>query len=122
MQKFDVTIHYRWAPEKATQKRTLTYSGQSLEQVARDTRAVYESMGATVYQVESMPSREVAEFTDYEIDGIDHRDYPDFVDAFICGATAVLYDGTMREATDAELDQLNDDGDLVHKLVYERLY
>jgi len=121
-QKFDVTIHYRWAPEKATQKRTLTYSGESLEQIARDTRAAYESMGAIVYQVESMPSRQVVEFTDYDIDGIDHSDYPDFCDAFICGATAVLANGDTREATDAELDQLNDDGDLVHKLVYERLY
>lgn len=64
----------------------------------------------------------VIEFTDFEIDGIDHGDYPKYCDAFICGASAVLSDGTIREATDAELDQLNDDGDLIHQLVYEQLF
>ena len=61
-------------------------------------------------------------FTDYEIDGIDHNDYPDFCDAYISSATAIEPDGTMREATDDELDKLNEDGDLIHQLVYERLY
>ena len=36
---------------------------------------------------------------------LDHRDYPDFVDAFIMDARV---DG--RQATDEELDQMNDDG------------
>ena len=59
----------------------------------------------------------VVEFTDYELDGIDTDDYPDFCDAFICGATALLEDGTMREATEEELDELNNDGDLVYEHV-----
>lgn len=64
----------------------------------------------------------VAKFTDYEIDGIDYADYPKFCDAFICGATAVLEDGSMREATDEELNMLNDDDDLVHDEVESYLY
>lgn len=61
-------------------------------------------------------------YTDYEIDGIDHADYPDFCDAFICSATAIEPDGSMREATDDELDKLNEDSDLVYSLVIEKLY
>jgi len=61
-------------------------------------------------------------FTDYEIDNIQHWDYPDFCDAFICSATAVLEDGSMREATEEELQRLNDNGDLVYSLVLKRIY
>lgn len=64
----------------------------------------------------------VINYTDYEIDGIDHSDYPDYVDAFICSATAILEDGSTREATDKELDVLNEDGDLIHQLVYDILF
>lgn len=39
-----------------------------------------------------------------EIDGIDMRDYPDFVDAFFSYAE----DHKGRELTDAEIDSLND--------------
>ncbi len=55
---------------------------------------------------------------DYRIDGIDHSDYPDFVDAFISWAT--WDDGT--ELTDDELDKINEDGALVHQLVWEHLF
>lgn len=54
---------------------------------------------------------------DVEINGIDYRDSPDFVDAFIASAT---YDG--REMTDDELDALNEDSSYVHEKVYEHLY
>lgn len=52
-----------------------------------------------------------------EIDGINHRDAPDFVDAFICSAT---YKG--REMTDSELDRLNEDSDYVYEAVQDHLY
>lgn len=65
---------------------------------------------------------EVVRFCDFEIDGICHGDAPKFVDAYICNANAELADGTYREATDEELEQLNQDGDLVSELVYARLY
>lgn len=54
---------------------------------------------------------------DVEIDGIDHRDAPDFVDAFICSA-----DYGDRPMTDDELDVLNEDSDYVYAQVCKRLY
>jgi hypothetical protein len=54
---------------------------------------------------------------DIEVDGIDHADYPDYVDAFISSCTI---DG--REATDAELDQLNEDSDFIYECVMDYLY
>ena len=55
--------------------------------------------------------------SDFEVDGIDHADYPDFCDAFI---NDCLVNG--RPATDAELDQLNEDSDLVYECVENVLY
>ena len=54
---------------------------------------------------------------DVEVEGINTRDYPDFVDAYIARAT---YKG--REMTDAELDRLNDDSDYVYQAVQNKLY
>jgi hypothetical protein len=59
---------------------------------------------------------------DIEVDGIDTRDYPDFCDAFIAHATIELEDGTFRDATDAELDELNEDSDFVYEQVESHLY
>ena len=59
---------------------------------------------------------------DIEVDGIDTRDYPDFCDAFIAHATIELEDGTFRDATDAELDELNEDSDFVYAAVENYLY
>ena len=56
-------------------------------------------------------------FTDVAFEGIDHRDYPDYCDAFIASAE---YDG--RELSDEELDELNDDSDLVYELLTDNLY
>lgn len=64
----------------------------------------------------------VVEFTDFELDGIHQWDRPKFCDAFISSASAILSNGSIREATDDELDKLNDDGDFVHQLVLDRLY
>ena len=52
-----------------------------------------------------------------EVDGIDHRDYPEYVDAFISSAD---YDGV--EMTDEQLDELNEDYELVSELVWEYLF
>jgi len=53
---------------------------------------------------------------DLEVDGIDHGDYPDYVDAFIS-------DGYMdgKELTDEQLEFLSDDRDLVDGLVQDRV-
>jgi hypothetical protein len=52
--------------------------------------------------------------TSVEMDGLDTKDYPDFCDAFI--ANAVL---ETRDATDAELDELNNDAEYVHQCALE---
>lgn len=56
---------------------------------------------------------------DVEMDGINGWDAPKFCDAFIANAA---WDDTGKELTDAEIDLLNDDGQLVHELTYAQLY
>ena len=51
------------------------------------------------------------------LDGLDHSDYPDYCDAFIDSAN---YDG--EEMTSDQLDQLNEDYELVSKLVWDNLH
>ena len=55
--------------------------------------------------------------SDVEVEGIDHKDAPDYVDAFIASAT---YDG--RDMTDEEIDMLNDDSDYVYEAVINQIY
>lgn len=52
-----------------------------------------------------------------EIEGIDHKDYPDYCDAYISTAT---YDG--REMTEEELEELNQDSCFVHQKVMESIF
>ena len=59
--------------------------------------------------------------SDLEVDGIDTKDYPDFCDAYISGAS-VYQNGEWREATSDELDELNEDSDLVYLCVTDYLY
>ena len=46
------------------------------------------------------------------IDGIDHKDYPDYCDAYIFSAD---YDGV--EMTEEQLEEINDDRDFVYEAV-----
>lgn len=55
--------------------------------------------------------------SDVEFDGIDYRDAPDFCDAYVVSAN---YDG--NEMTDEQLDELNDNGYLVHDLLMKKIY
>lgn len=55
--------------------------------------------------------------TDIEWDGIDHGDAPDYCDAFIVSAKI---DGA--DLTEAELDELNEDSQLVYELLMKHLY
>ena len=52
--------------------------------------------------------------TDVIVDGVDHKDYPDYCDAFLQSAKI---DG--REATEAELNGLEADGDLIYDILYD---
>lgn len=57
--------------------------------------------------------------TNIQIDGIDHKDYPDYVDAYISSAE---WSDTGEVLTDAELDELSEDSDWMYELVQEYLY
>jgi len=60
------------------------------------------------------------DFTKIEVvavNDVDWNDYPDFCDAFIAEA---FIDG--REATDEELDAINENGEFVYKAVLDYLY
>jgi len=59
---------------------------------------------------------------DLVVEGIDYSDYPDFCDAYIESATIIEDDGEIRDATDEELDRLNDDRDFVYSKVIEFIY
>jgi hypothetical protein len=58
-----------------------------------------------------------AKIESVEVEGIDPSDYPDFCDAYISYAEI---DG--REATEEELDELNDDSHFVYELVWKQLF
>lgn len=64
----------------------------------------------------------VQNFTDIQVGNIRMYDSPDFVDALIESATAVLSDGTIRDATEDELNELNNDSAFVYQHVLKRLY
>lgn len=51
------------------------------------------------------------------VEGIDYKDYPDFVDAFIDSAD---YDG--EPMTDEQLDEINQDTDFVYDCVIKKIY
>ena len=55
--------------------------------------------------------------TNVVLDGIHHWDYPDYCDAFIDSAD---YNG--KEMTEEQLDELNEDYELIHELVWDNLH
>ena len=57
------------------------------------------------------------EVEDIELDDINSDDYPDFCDAYICSATV-----NGEEATEEQLDALNDDSDFVYNCVIEQVF
>lgn len=62
------------------------------------------------------------EIDDIEIDGVDTRDYPDFCDAYINNMW-LIDNGEVREATDAELEDINDnERDFVYDEVYDSIF
>jgi hypothetical protein len=58
-----------------------------------------------------------SKITNIEFDGIDHRDYPDYCDAYIASAD---YDGV--EMTDEQIESLNQDGDYVYDQLMKRIF
>jgi len=64
----------------------------------------------------------IVKYHNIQLDGIDYDDFPDFCDAFVCAADVELEDGTIREATEDELEALNDDGHFVYQEVINKLF
>ena len=58
---------------------------------------------------------------DIEFGGVDTNDYPDFCDAYISSATIENEDGTFRDATDEEIEMLNDDTTFVYDTLLDQL-
>ena len=54
--------------------------------------------------------------TDIVVDGVDQKDYPAYVDAYLQSAKI---DG--REATEAELNELEADDDLIYDMLFEAI-
>ena len=55
--------------------------------------------------------------TNVKFEGIDHKDYPDYCDAYIVSAD---YNG--EPMTDEQIEDLAEDTDLVYDLLIEHLY
>ena len=58
-----------------------------------------------------------SKITDVFVSGIDHKDYPDYVDAFIESAQ---YEG--RDLTEEELDELNEDYDFKYDKIINQIF
>lgn len=86
-------------------------------------RAFHETLtaaGVTAYLSQPRPPPPVLDYSlieDVEVAGIDTKDCPDFVDAYIESAS---YDG--REMTEEELEVLNADSSYVYEAVQNHLY
>jgi len=65
---------------------------------------------------------EVYEIENIVIDGIDHRDAPDFCDAFISSAMIRKFDGEWRKANDNEIDEIMQDTDLFCQKLEDAIY
>lgn len=68
--------------------------------------------------IEDYSPLDVQYFNNYELAGI----HPEYCDVYIDRATAVLNNGAVREATDEELDLLNENQDLIYDLLQDYLY
>jgi hypothetical protein len=67
-------------------------------------------------------SLDYAKLHDIEIDGVDTNDYPDFCDAYISSATIENEDGTFRDATEEEIEMINEDTNFVYENVLSQLF
>lgn len=62
-------------------------------------------------------SLDYSKISNIQFDDIDHKDYPDFCDAYILSAD---YDG--EEMTDEQLEEINDDSAFVHEKLFDHLF
>ena len=67
--------------------------------------------------LEPVQKFDYSKISNIEFDGIDHSDYPDYCDAYIASAD---YDGV--EMTEAQLEEINKDGDFVYEKLINHLF
>lgn len=70
--------------------------------------------------VENIKTNEMIDLnkiTNVEVDGIDFKDYPDFVDAYISYAE---YNG--KEMTEDELEALSDNSDFMYTALLNKIF
>jgi len=70
----------------------------------------------------SPTGNDIYDYVDLEVDGIDHHDYPDYVDAFIVEAYVKDKNDEYVLANDAELDWINEHTDVVYQRVMDAIH
>ena len=68
----------------------------------------------TIYKTNKM---DITKVTNIEFEDIDHSDYPDYCDAFICNA-----DSDGRSVSEEQLDELNEDTEFVYEELIDYLF
>ena len=63
----------------------------------------------------------IKQVADLEFDNVNGADAPDFVDAYICRAS-VLHEGVWQDATEDEIDEMNEDADFVYENLINWMY
>lgn len=64
----------------------------------------------------------IVKFLNAEIADVNPSDYPDLTDAYVSSCDVVLSDGTKREATEDDLDYINENfEEEVHELALENI-
>lgn len=101
-------------------RRDMTAPGAPAVDRSRVPAAVRKARGEEELSYRELGETEGKEidYKSLEIDGIDYNDAPDFVDAYF--SDGYYTDGT--PLSDADLEELSNDYDLVHQYVQDRLY
>lgn len=73
-------------------------------------------LNASTYRIDK------ARVSDVKVEGINHSDAPDYVDAYIGSATYTPQYGEPRPMTEAELEWLNNDRDMVAEALERQLH
>ena len=92
------------------------------KEIANAPKRKENKMKLTKITKESTMSLDTKRVFDVEVEDVNTNDYPDFSDAYISYAVYKEDDGSFRELTDSEYDELNDDGDFVYDAVENYLY
>jgi len=73
-------------------------------------------------EIEIELNGKLVKVVDLEVEGVNGNDASDFVDAFVSGGCVELENGSFRDLTIAELNQINADSELVYAAVLNYLF